>query len=115
MATFHLRKTQQCKLCPWRVETDPRAIPNGYSVAAHRRLGETTIAREYMRPTNNMACHETEDAECIGWLHNQLGTGNNIPLRIRMRDCLNVGDIQLRGEQHATFADTLPKRKRRHA
>lgn len=55
-----------------------------------------------------MACHESHDAHCIGWLVNQIGEGNNIPLRIRMMDCANASRIELRGEQHRSFDDTLP-------
>jgi hypothetical protein len=55
-----------------------------------------------------MACHELEGAHCIGWLVNQVGVGNNIAMRLRMRDCENADAIRLRGEQHACFDDTLP-------
>lgn len=55
-----------------------------------------------------MACHEIHDAHCIGWLMNQLGSGNNIGLRIQMISCENAGKIRLKGEQHATFEETLP-------
>lgn len=57
-----------------------------------------------------MACHETDDAHCIGWLENQLGPGTNIRLRMSMDGCENYSKVRLRGEQHATFADTLPKK-----
>ena len=40
-----------------------------------------------------MACHETQDAHCVGWLHHQLGEGNNIPLRLSMRQYDNAKDI----------------------
>ncbi len=55
-----------------------------------------------------MACHEMHDTPCIGWLAHQLGSGNNIPLRIQMISCGNAKKIRLRGEQHETFEDTLP-------
>ena len=67
------------------------------------------------RPLRVMACHystEGNEKACVGWLANQLGPGNNIPLRI----CASKGDfgrIELDGEQHKTFEDTLPKRKKR--
>lgn len=57
-----------------------------------------------------MACHETEDAHCIGWLVNQLGPGNNIALRLAMRACENITAVKLLGAQHATFEDTLPRK-----
>lgn len=56
-----------------------------------------------------MACHETDSAHCLGWLVNQLGTGNNIGLRLQMMSCENASKIRLRGEQHETLEDTLPQ------
>lgn len=58
-----------------------------------------------------MACHESpigKEQYCIGWLYNQLGEGNNIPLRIQMRNCENLKDMHIVGEQHSRFEDTLP-------
>jgi len=107
---WKLKRVAQCEKCPWRVETDPHDIPNGYCETKHRAL-EKTIARPedgIRGSASAMACHETHDAHCIGWLVNQLGPGNNIGLRIRMISCENAGAIKLRGEQHATFEDTLP-------
>lgn len=110
---WKLKRTHQCEKCPWRVETDPRDIPNGYSEEKHRAL-ENTIARGPLeglraRQINIMACHETHDAHCVGWLVNQLGRGNNIALRIQMIECTNFKAVRLRGEQHETFEDTLPR------
>jgi len=107
---WKLKRTAQCMKCPWRVETDPHEIPNGYSEERHRAL-ERTIAKPsdgIFGPASAMACHETDDAHCIGWLVNQLGPGNNIGLRIRMMTCENANKIRVRGEQHACFEDTLP-------
>lgn len=56
-----------------------------------------------------MACHETHNAYCIGWLVNQLEDGDNIGMRFRMLDCTNVDKIELVGEQHEKFEDTIPK------
>lgn len=108
-----LKKTTQCAKCPWRRSTDPRTIPGGYCETKHRALA-ATIAREgdvsalQTGALRVMACHETEDAHCLGWLMHQLGPGNNIPLRFAMRSCENINKVKLIGEQHATFADTLP-------
>lgn len=110
MTKWKLKRTVQCAKCPWRVEADPHDIPNGYCELKHRAL-EDTIARpddNFLGPIKAMACHETHDAHCIGWLVNQLGAGNNIGLRIRMMNCENARSIQLRGEQHETFEETLP-------
>jgi len=111
--SWKLKRTMQCVHCPWRVATNPHDIPNGYDVAKHRTL-ETTIAQpgdDFLspEPLRVMACHETDKAHCIGWLVNQLGDGNNIALRIQMMLCTNAKRIRLRGEQHATFTDTLPR------
>lgn len=110
MGAWKLKRTAQCAKCPWIVGVDPHDIPNGYSEERHRAL-KSTIASDSLRSLAMpavMACHETHDAHCIGWLVNQLGPGNNIGLRIRMISCENAGAIRLRGEQHETFEDTLP-------
>lgn len=104
-----LKRTQQCSKCPWFVGTNPREIPNGYSETKHAALCSTIADPGSLRDTGRaMACHETHDAHCIGWLVNQIGPGNNIPLRMRMIDCGNAREIKLRGEQHERFEDTLP-------
>lgn len=109
---WKLKRTAQCAKCPWRAEVDPHDIPNGYCETKHRALADT-IAKpgdlsSLTRPLRVMACHETDDAHCIGWVHNQLGDGNNIALRLRMVDCHNVGKLRLRGVQHPDFESTLP-------
>lgn len=57
-----------------------------------------------------MACHETDDAHCVGWVNHQLGVGHNIALRLRMDSCSNIDMLRLRGEQHASFEATLPSK-----
>lgn len=110
--SWKLKRTQQCAKCPWLVATDPRQIPNGYREDLHLALA-CTIARPGEifgeEDRHAMACHETHDAHCIGWLINQIGPGNNIALRIRMMSCANSRAITLRGEQRVRFEDTLPK------
>jgi Family of unknown function (DUF6283) len=107
-------KTQrQCKKCPWKVSTDPREIPNGYDLEKHKRLGRTTIADETGFAEKLMGCHESPvsaETPCVGWLHNQLGPGNNFRLRWEVARGRISGDYELDGPQHATFADTLPRR-----
>ena len=112
MKTWRLKRTAQCAKCPWREGVDPHEIPNGYSVEKHQAL-RATIAEPGRLDAGGscsvaMACHETNDAHCVGWLANQLGPGNNIPLRIRMMSCENADKIRLRGPQHSKFDDTLP-------
>lgn len=113
-ATMKLKRTKQCAKCPWRKDVNPHDIPNGYSEEKHCAL-KGTIARPgdlsavlNRRAMRIMACHETHDAHCIGWLVNQLGPGNNIGLRIAMRNCENMDKVRTVGEQHETFEETLP-------
>lgn len=110
MKKWSLKRTKQCDKCPWRVDVDPHDIPNGYCETKHAAL-ESTIAdpgNYQPGPMRVMACHETNDADCVGWLLNQLGPGNNIALRMRMMSCANSKHIKTVGEQHDTFNDTLP-------
>lgn len=112
MEKFTLSRTNQCNKCPWKVTTNPFDIPNGYDVAKHQNLACTIASEGNLAPNKAMACHESKEGQedyCIGWLHNQLGRGNNIPLRIKMIRCTNAADIRIHGEQHLTFEDTLPK------
>lgn len=109
---WKLKRTRQCKKCPWIKCTDPSEIPFGYSEAKHRDL-VSTIASEgvYAPDAPAMACHEHpegDEAHCVGWLMNQLGPGNNIALRLRALSCYNLDNVQLDGPQHETFKDTLP-------
>ena len=73
-----------------------------------------TIAKEHDysflagKEQHVMACHETHDAHCIGWLAHQCGPGNNIAMRMRMMSCENADQVKLIGDQHETFEDTLP-------
>lgn len=109
---WKLKRTAQCAKCPWRKDVDPYDIPNGYCETKHRGLA-STIAKSgdlsgALDTLNAMACHETDDAHCVGWLMNQVGPGNNIGLRLRLMTCENIGKVRLVGEQHETFEDTLP-------
>ncbi len=106
---WKLKRTAQCAKCPWIKDSNPHEIPNGYDEEKHRALSCTIAEPGNLRdPGRAMACHETDDAHCIGWLVNQIGPGNNIWLRLRMRGCTNADKIKLLGEQHETFEDTLP-------
>ena len=110
MTEWRLKRVRQCDKCPWKVSTNPHDIPRGYTVEKHKAL-ENTIAKDLCFGTgtlNVMHCHETDDAHCIGWLKNQLGRGNNIPLRLTMMSCTNADKIETIGEQHECFEDTLP-------
>ena len=106
-----LKRTKQCKKCPWRTDVDPLDIPDGYSPERHENLSCTIADPNQLQQTKAMACHESpvgDEAHCIGWLMNQLGPGNNIALRMQVRNCTNIGKVKTIGEQHKTFEDTLP-------
>jgi hypothetical protein len=109
---WKLKRTAQCKKCPWRKDVDPHDIPNGYCETKHANLAGTIAEPGALpnlsQPMRVMACHETADAHCVGWLMNQAGPGNNIGLRLQLMSCENISKVRLVGEQHPTFEDTLP-------
>lgn len=112
--SFRLKRTIQCAKCPWKVTTNPHEIPDGYSVDLHKGLACTISGgiESIGKPIKAMACHHSEHGNedyCIGWLHNQLGSGNNIGLRIHMMNCDNIREVQVVGKQHERFENTLPK------
>lgn len=115
-AGWKLKRTAQCAKCPWRKDVNPREIPGGYCETKHANLAGTIAPADPLEQLAQlgagerraMACHETHDAHCVGWLAHQLGPGNNIMLRLSMRSCTNVDRLRLVGEQHARFEDTLP-------
>lgn len=116
MTKKKLRRSCQCKKCPWKVSTNPHDIPGGYDPEWHRGL-KSTIADPGIlvigQGTQMMACHETGTSTrnpaspCIGWLMNQLGPGNNIGLRLKMMD-YDLSNVKTVGAQHECFEDTLP-------
>ena len=112
MNKFKLPRLKQCEKCPWKIDTDPYDIPDGYDVEKHKNLSCTIAKSENaFERTNNMACHHSSGEDgmyCIGWLNNQLGRGNNLGLRMSMMNCENISKIQTVGEQHERFEDTLP-------
>ena len=113
---MELKRTVQCAKCPFKQSTNPLEIPNGYEVGKHKHL-ESCISKQPLQQTNFMLCHHSKESEgtietvelCAGWLHNQLGTGNNLYLRVIMKDCENINELKVIGEQHKTFNDTIPK------
>jgi hypothetical protein len=114
---FDLIRTKQCDKCPWKVTTDPNDIPNNYCELKHAALSITISDGMFninQKTMHVMACHHSDGEDnmyCVGWLHNQLGVGNNIMLRIKMMDCNNIGKLKIVGEQHEYFEDTLPHNK----
>ncbi len=113
-----LKRTTQCAKCPWRKDVNPHDIPNGYCPTKHANL-TSTIAKpgdvsSILAPALHvMACHEMYEAHCIGWLVNQVGEGNNLPLRIHMMSCANGDKIKTIGKQHSHFRQTLPRRAKK--
>lgn len=111
---WSLKRTEQCSKCPWKTSTNPHEIPNGYSEEKHKNLSGT-IAKEgdlsclAGGPQRTMACHETHDAHCIGWINHQIGPGNNIGLRMNLMSCSNISEMKTHGPQHERFEDTLPE------
>jgi hypothetical protein len=109
--TWQLKRTVQCDKCPWKKTTNPHDIPDGYDVEKHRNL-QSTIAEpgalNFSAPLRVFACHEEQEAHCVGWLFHQLGDGSNIPLRLSVRNCTNIEALQIVGEQHPDFESTLP-------
>jgi hypothetical protein len=110
---------KQCKKCPWKVDIDPYEIPDGYCPTRHANLKSTIADPGSLRGIGGgmqiMACHETgkgAELPCIGWLANQLGSGNNIALRLAVFSGRVNADFELDGEQHERFEDTLPSEER---
>lgn len=113
MTAWTLKRTKQCAKCPWRVDVDPTDIPNGYDIEKHKALASTIakpgdVTSLFQNQQQVMACHETHDAHCIGWLVHQLGPGNNIFLRMQIRNCSNIEQVEVFGDQHERFEDTIP-------
>lgn len=120
MTSQHSKPRMQCAKCPWKVDTDPYEIPNGYDVVKHRALSRTIAEPGSLKGLFDaqymMACHETgkgAQLPCVGWLHHQLGVGNNLGLRLAVMSGRINGNIQIVGEQHACLEDTLPRPRRR--
>lgn len=107
-------KITQCKTCPWRKDSRCSDIPN-YDIELHKSLRETIAVNDGNLSKINqqmkiMACHYSDDKNnihCAGWLHNQLGVGNNIQLRVSMMRNKNISEIVIDGEQVDNFEDTF--------
>jgi len=102
----------QCKSCPWRIDCVPdRDIPN-YAPELHVGLDKTIrsgLETMFQKERHIMACHYSKPGEefpCAGWLANQLGSGNNIGVRLSvMTGSMSTPEID--GPQHETFEETL--------
>ena len=112
---WKLNQTKQCKTCPWRVDSKVKNIPN-YCSQQHQDLEQTItddrdiIQQVFDSQLKIMACHHSDDNNsiyCVGWLYNQLGTGNNIRLRIKFMSCANINELEVIGKQVKSFKDTF--------
>ncbi|MDJ0579661.1 DUF6283 family protein [Crocosphaera sp.] len=114
-----LKITKQCPKCPWRKGTNPFDIPGGYSLEKHQAL-ETTIAPQnptledyfgiHSKPFVVMNCHEHDSSDqvpCVGWVCNQV-KNNNLQLRLVLIEDPKVNQLEVVGEQHDIFEDTIP-------
>lgn len=108
---------KQCRTCPWRVGAVTDDIP-GYDLEKHRALADTVavegdVTNVVRGRLPMMACHystEGDDRVCVGWLHNQLGSGNNIALRLAASRDPSLARYVLDGEQREAFSDTFARR-----
>ena len=106
---------RQCQKCPWKTSTDPHDIPNGYDVEKHRGL-RRTIAEPgtlgFGGGLRMMACHESNarggELPCVGWIHHQMGDGNNLALRMAAISGSIDVNVETVGPQHPNFVATLP-------
>jgi hypothetical protein len=109
----HSRKiVKQCATCPWRVDCDPERDIPGYKRELHERVAVTIRnGHESLRPGRAMACHHSKrsaETYCAGWLHYQMGPGNNLGVRLDIwRGAVPAPVVD--GEQHARLEDTFPK------
>jgi hypothetical protein len=115
MKKFSLPLTKQCKNCPWKESVNPADIPNGFDYKSHKKLIESQPKEfEITDKLSVMACHNSNDNDqmfCVGYLHNQLGVGNNISLRLKMLFCDNVSEIEVYGKQRKSLTEVKPIKK----
>ena len=112
---------RQCAACPWKITTVPeRDIPGGYCPTKHQNIKNTVAEPGRFHNTgtfSTMACHETSvgrEQACTGWVNHQLGSGNNIALRLyAFGNPEAFAGLELDVEQHETFEATLPTRRQR--
>ena len=106
---------RQCFKCPWKVGVNARDIPGDYSEDKHRNLASCIAKPADMNGLSGvlriMACHETpgeNELPCVGWLTHQIGTGNNLALRLRVAMGHIDAAVEAVGPQHQSFEATLP-------
>lgn len=112
MSRWKLKRTKQCKNCPWRKDADLSKI-KGYDIDQHHEL-KSTISPQGMDSIctrKAMACHESKEDNpeyCIGWLMQQVSfKGNNFGLRLHLRSCENANELETFGDQYDTLEGTF--------
>lgn len=100
-----LKTVKQCKTCPWRVDVVPsRDVPD-YDPGIYDRMRtslRTGLESMSEKTRMVMECHNGKrgaNRACAGWLHHQLGVGNNIGVRLSV----HAGRLPIPkvvGEQH---------------
>lgn len=100
-----MKTVTQCKTCPWRVEVKPsRDVPN-YDPGIYARMRETLregVTALTERTRKIMECHNGKrgaNRPCAGWLHHQIGVGNNLGVRLSV-SMERLPMPKVLGEQH---------------
>jgi hypothetical protein len=85
-----VKAVRQCKTCPWRVDVVPsRDVPNYDPGIYDRMRASLRTGIDSIRETTRMVmeCHNGKkgaNRACAGWLHHQIGVGNNLGVRMRV-------------------------------
>ncbi len=103
---------KQCKTCPWRVAVKPsRDVPD-FDPGIYERMQGTLregLSTLSSKTRTIMECHNGKrgaNRPCAGWLHHQIGVGNNIGVRMSVM----VGKLpvpEVIGEQHESLEDLV--------
>lgn len=100
-----MKMVKQCESCPWRVDVKPsRDVPNFGPGIYDRMQASLRTGLESMAEKTRlvMECHNGKrgaNRPCAGWLHHQIGVGNNLGVRLAvMTGRSPVPKID--GEQH---------------
>lgn len=85
-----MKEVRQCGSCPWRAAVVPaRDVPD-YAPGIYARMKaslRTGIESAGEETRIVMECHNGKrgaNRACAGWMHHQLGVGNNIGVRLRV-------------------------------
>ena len=101
---------KQCKTCPWRVDVKPaRDVPSFDPGIYDRMKASLRSGVESMAEKTRivMECHSGKRGSkipCAGWLHHQLGVGNNFAVRLSVISG-RLPAPKIAGEQHIDLDD----------